>query len=122
MRKVSFPDEDIKSGFLVKTPGRYKYELVKIKTKPARTDGSPNYVMQFKGLDGEMEGVVVFVQISSKAKWLLAPIFRAANNGEALSTEQEYEIDDLVGCQFSAMTTRGQSEPGNYFNNLSDWQ
>jgi|WetSurMetagenome_2_1015567.scaffolds.fasta_scaffold404833_1 hypothetical protein len=122
MPTVSFSDEDIKSGFLVQTPGRYNYELTKVKTKAAKTDGSPNYILQFKGLNGEMEGVVVFVQISSKAKWLLAPIFRAANNGEPLEKDKSYEIDDLVGCTFSAMTSRGQSEQGNYFNNLSDWK
>lgn len=122
MPVVNFSDEDIKSGFLVQNPGRYNYQLVKTTVKPAKSDGSDNYVFQFKGLTGEMTGVVVFVQISSKAKWLLAPIFKAANGGKELEKGVGYNTDDLADVILSAMTTRGQRDDGSYFNALGDWQ
>ena len=65
-----------------------------------------------------MEGVVVFVMLSSKATWLLAPIFKAANNGE-LSSDSEYDVKDLEGCTVSAMTSRGTDNNGNLRNNLA---
>ena len=122
MPVVSFSDADIKSGFLVQNPGRYTYEVKTIKVKQAKTDGSPNYLFQFEGKTGEMAGVTVFLQISSKAKWLLTPIFKAANGGKDLTPGQDYNTDDLVGVSVSAMTTRGQREDGTYFNSLGDWK
>lgn len=122
MPVLNFSDEDIKSGFIVQTPGRYNYEVSKISEKAAKTDGSPNYLLQFKGTSGEMTGVLVFVQISSKAKWLLAPIFKAANGGNPLVAGESYELNDLVGVNLSAMTTRGMRDDGTYFNSLGDWQ
>jgi hypothetical protein len=121
MPAITFSNEDIKAGYLVQNPGRFKYEISNIKSKPAKTDGSPNYTIQFKGLDGEMEGVVVFVMISSKAPWLLAPIFKAASGGE-LVPGKNYELDDLKGVVLSAMTVRGQREDGSQFNNLTDYR
>ena len=121
MAKIKFSNDDIKSGFLVKTPGHYTYEIQKVTSKPASTDGSPNYLFRFKGLNGEMEGVTVFVQISSKASWLMAPIFKAANNG-VLDPEVEYDPEDLVGIQISAMTTRGTRQDGSLQNVLSDYR
>jgi hypothetical protein len=122
MPAITFTDEDIKAGFLVQNPGRYKYELSNVKVKPAKTDGSPNYTFVFKGLDGEMAGVSVFYMASSKAGWLIAPIVKAANGGKAPVPGQKYEIDDLKGVVLTAMTARGQREDGTYFNSLSDFK
>jgi hypothetical protein len=121
MPAISFSNDDIKAGYLIQNPGRYKYELTKIKVKPAKTDGSPNYVFQFKGLDGEMEGVVVFVMLSSKASWLIAPIVKACNGG-VLEAGVEYNVEDLAGCQVTAMTTRGTRDDGGMFNSLNDFK
>jgi hypothetical protein len=121
MPKVNFSNEDIKAGFLVQNPGRYEYVIERITVKPAKSDGSPNYTFLFKGKSGEMDGVPVFVMISSKAGWLLTPIFKAANGGKPLETGVEYDTDDLVGVSLSAMTTRGQREDGSPFNMLSDY-
>lgn len=118
---VSFSDEDIKSGYLVKNPGRFNYEISDIKQKPAKTDGSPVYQFIFKGMDGEMAGVLVVVGISSKAKWLLVPLFRAANGGKELEKDYQYNTDDLKGVVISAMTSRGQTDQGTYFNALGDY-
>lgn len=118
MGKIKFSNDDIKAGYLVKTPGVYNYQIEKITEKPSGTDGTPNYTFRFKGLNGEMEGVVVFVMLSSKATWLLAPIFKAANNGE-LSSDSEYDVKDLEGCTVSAMTSRGTDNNGNLRNNLA---
>ena len=121
MPKVHFSNEDIKAGFLVQNPGRYEYVIEKVIVKPAKSDGSPNYTFLFKGKSGEMDGVPVFVMISSKAGWLLTPIFKAANGGKPLDADAEYDTDDLVGVSLSAMTTRGQREDGSPFNMLSDY-
>lgn len=121
MPKIKFSNDDIKSGFLVKTPGHYTYEIQGITTKPSSTDGSPNYTFRFKGLNGEMEGVTVFVMISSKASWLMAPIFKAANNG-TLDPNAEYDPEDLKGVRISAMTTRGTRQDGSLQNVLSDYR
>lgn len=121
MPKIKFSNDDIKSGFLVKTPGVYKYSIEKVTEKPASTDGSTNYTFRFKGLNGEMEGVTVFVMISSKASWLLAPIFRACLNGQELDPEKDYDPQDLVGCTIQAMTSRGTDNNGNIRNNLSGY-
>lgn len=118
MGKIKFSNDDIKSGYLVKTPGVFSYQIEKVTEKPSGTDGSPNYTFRFKGLDGEMEGVVVFVMLSSKASWLLAPIFKAANAGQ-LDPNTEYDVKDLEGCSVRAMTTRGTDNNGNIRNNLA---
>lgn len=118
---MNFSDADIKSGFLVKNPGRYNYVLKEVKTKAAQTDGSPNYIFVFEGTSGEMLGVPVTVMISSKAKWLLPPIFKAANGGKDLEAGTEYNTDDLVGVNFSAYTSRGSRQDGSPFNQLGDW-
>lgn len=121
MPKVRFSNEDIKAGFLVQNPARYEYVIEKVIVKPAKSDGSPNYTFLFKGKSGEMDGVPVFVMISSKAGWLLTPIFKAANGGKPLDPDQDYDTDDLVGVSLSAMTTRGQRDDGSPFNMLSDY-
>jgi hypothetical protein len=121
MPKVSFSNEDIKAGFLVQNPGRYEYTIKRVTVKPAKSDGSPNYTFLFQGTSGEMEGVPVFVMISSKAGWLLTPIFKAANGGKPLESGTDYDTDDLLGVSLSAMTTRGQREDGSPFNMLSDY-
>lgn len=122
MPAIKFTEEDVKAGYLVKTPGRYKYELSNIKTKAARTDGSPNYIFVFKGLEGEMAGVAVFYMASSKAQWLIAPLVKAANGGEEPTPGVEYDLDSLKGVVLTAMTTRGQRDDGTYFNALGDFQ
>ena len=122
MPVMKFTDEDIKAGFLVQNPGRYNYEIVDIKEKPAKSDGSPNYTFVCVGLSGEMKGVRVFVMASSKAGWLITPIFKAANNGVPLEAGRDYNTDDLKGVKVSAMTVRGQRDDGSYFNSLVDWK
>lgn len=121
MPAIKFSNDDIKAGYLIQNPGRFTYELTNVKTKAAKSDGSPNYIFQFKGLDGEMEGVVVFVMLSSKAGWLIAPIVKACNGGE-LEAGVEYNPEDLKGCRVSAMTTRGTREDGGMFNSLNDFK
>jgi len=66
---VKFTNEDIKSSYLVVNPDWYDYEISKVTEKPAKSDGSPNYWITFKGQSGEMEGVLVTKLYSSKAGW-----------------------------------------------------
>jgi hypothetical protein len=121
MPVMKFTEADIKSGFLVQNPGRYNYEILDVTSKPAKTDQSPNYTFRVRGLNGEMKDVVIFIQISSKAPWLLMPIFKAANGGKDLVEGQEYNTDDLKNVRLSAMTNRGTREDGSQLNNLTGW-
>lgn len=114
---VSFTEEDIKSGYQVQNPGFYEYEVVKVETKPASTDGSPNYIVALLGQSGEMSGVRVTTLFSSKAKFAFIGLFKAANGGQ-IEKGKDYDWDQLIGCKVKAWTKRGDRFP----NELTDFR
>ena len=118
---VKFTQEDIKSSYLVQTPDWYGYEITKVTEKPAKSDGSPNYWLTFKGKTGEMEGVLVTKLYSSKAGWAMVPLIKAVNGGKDVSSDTPFELNDLVGVQVQAMTRRGDFN-GTATNDLVDFR
>ena len=83
MPVVTFSKDDIKSSHLVDQPGWYEYEIKKVNPKPAKSDSaSTNYWVTFRGLSGEMEGVLVTEMWNSKASWAMVSLYRATHNGD----------------------------------------
>lgn len=121
MPKVKFTAEDLKSSYLVQNPDWYVYEIIKITEKPAKSDGSPNNWITFKGESGEMAGVLVTKCYSSKAGWALVPLVKAANGGKEPSAESDFELDDLLKVKVQAMTRRGDFN-GSVVNDLVDFR
>ena len=121
MPVVNFTEEDIKSSYLVQNPDWYVYEITKITEKPARSDGSPNNWITFKGQTGEMKGVLVTKCYSSKAGWALIPLVKACNGGKDVTAETEFELNDLVGVRVQGMTRRGDFN-GSVVNDLVDFR
>ena len=119
MPVVNFTEEDIKSSYLVQNPDWYVYEITKITEKPARSDGSPNNWITFKGQTGEMKGVLVTKCYSSKAGWALVPLVKAC--GVEPAQGQSFELDNLKGVQVQAMTRRGDFN-GSVVNDLVDFR
>ena len=114
---VKFTEEDLKSGYQVQNPGFFDYEITKISSKPANTDGSPNYFVTFLGESGEMAGVRVTMMYSSKARFAFMPLFKAANGG-VVERDHEYSWDNLVGCKVKGWTKRGDRYP----NEITDFR
>jgi hypothetical protein len=121
MPVVKFTNEDIKSSYLVQTPDWYDYEVTKVTEKPAKSDGSPNYWITFKGQSGEMEGVLVTKLYSSKAGWAMVPLIKAVNGGKEPVSDTPFELNDLVGVKVSSMTRRGDFN-GTTINDLVDFR
>ena len=118
---VKFTNEDIKSSYLVVNPDWYDYEISKVTEKPAKSDGSPNYWITFRGKSGEMEGVLVTKLYSSKAGWAMVPLIKAVNNGKEPGAETPFELNDLIGVSVTAMTRRGDFN-GSSINDLVDFR
>lgn len=123
MPKVKFTNEDLKSSYLVQNPDWYDYEISKVTEKPAKSDGSPNYWITFKGVGAgqEMNGVLVTKLYSSKAGWAMVPLMKAINSGKEPLPETEFELNDLVGIKVTAMTRRGDFN-GSTINDLVDFR
>lgn len=107
MPVITFTQDDIRSSHLVEKPDWYDYEIKKVSQKPAKTDGSVNNWVTFRGLSGEMEGVLVTEMWSSKAGWAMIGLYRGTHNGENPKAGDTLDFNDLVGIKLRAMTVRG---------------
>jgi hypothetical protein len=85
------------------------------------SDGSPNDWITFKGVSGEMLGVLVTKCYSSKAGWALLPLVKACNGGKDVPPGVDFELNDLVGVRVSSMTRRGDFN-GSVINDLVDFR
>ncbi len=124
---VRFSQSTIKASFLVQNPDWYRYECTKVMEKPAST-GSKNYILVWEGRHSpesktdEMNGVPVSMLINENADWVFMPIFIAANDGQPVEEDKEYEPKDLVGITLEARTIRGNRQDGTPQNSLVEWR
>ena len=121
MGKIRFSPSTIRAGFLVENPDWYKYKIIKHLEKAATT-GSVNHILVFEGQNGEMEGVPVSKLINEKADWVALPIFTAANGGNPINPDADYDWDELVGVVMEAYTKRGARQDGTPQNDLVEFK
>lgn len=121
MPVITFTQQDIKSSHIVEKPDWYEYEIKKVSSKPAKTDGSANYWVTFRGLNGEMEDVLVTEMWSSKAGFAMVPLYRGTHGGEDPKAGDSLDFNELVGIKLRAMTVRGDKF-GSIGNCLKDFR
>lgn len=121
MPVVTFTKDDIRSSHLVEKPDWYGYEIVKVNPKPAKSDGSTNYWITFRGLDGEMEGVLVTEMWNIKAPWSMVNLYRGTHGGNDPKAGEEFKLEDTLNIKLQAYTNRGDKF-GTIANCLKDFR
>jgi hypothetical protein len=98
MPVVRFSQEDFLRGKVIR-PGWYHAVIKAVNTKPAKTDGSTNYIPQMKIVEpGDYFGIPVDDNFSEKALGISAPRFvRACNGGVEPKADENYELANGVG-------------------------
>ena len=66
MSKLRLTPEDHLRGKVI-PPGWYPVEVVNVEEKPAKSDGSTNWSIECKVIDGELKGVVLYTNFNEKA-------------------------------------------------------
>lgn len=123
--KVRFTKGDLKAGYLVKQPAWYEYELQPgFKSQRSSTGKSNIWITEWKGCSGEMDEVVVTKIFNDSKMGLteMVKVFTAANNGNDLNEDAEYDFDSLVGVHLDVYTMRGENDKGQTINDLKDFR
>jgi len=81
---------DLKQGKIVR-PGKYRGKITEIQTKPAKTDGSTNYIIVVVGQEGEAKDVRFQDLYSEKFLGRMRPLLEAL--GCQLPEEDDFQLD-----------------------------
>lgn len=112
MSKITFTEEDVKSGQVVAIPGWHGFEITKLSEKPAKTDGSTVYYVQMRVLNGpdpKMLGCFVLKVFSEKAIGRAKSFFSAL--GGEVTAGATFDFDDsLKGMKLDGFLQRGKNE------------
>jgi hypothetical protein len=110
------PIEEMKSDFPVIPGGTYLGELVKVELVNAKSSGKPMLKTQWKIIDGEYAGRIVFDNVP------LHVSFRVKQYAEAAGIQSGTQIntDDLQGAQAILDVTQEENpeKPGDYMNKI----
>ena len=130
---IRFSESTIKAGFLVTQPDWYKVTIApKVNKKRTKADDSNNYFVTFevvgirKGAGEEAEkmiGVPVTMMYNDKEEsaWTSVKLFTAANGGDPLTPDQDYEFEALGGITLEAYIKRGSRQDGSPQNVAEDF-
>lgn len=121
---IQFTDAEVKSGYLVQTPGWYKIKVVSYRKNRAQSGESDNYFVEVRGLSGEMQDVE-FTKMFNTSKGFKVNIVRffiACNGGNDLISGKDYSFDETVGLELEGYIQRGSDKNGNPINDISDFR
>lgn len=90
MALLKMSKSDLKQGKVVR-PGRYKAEITDVQTKPAKTDGSTNYIFVLTGSEGEAKDVRFQDLYSEKFLGRMRGLLEAL--GATLPEDGDFDID-----------------------------
>jgi len=113
MAKITFTEEDIKSGTIVAADkaGWFSLEIGETKEKPAKTDGSTVYTVPLKvldGPDGGLVGALVFKTFSEKALWRAKDFFIAL--GADVKAGASFDFDECKTMKLQGFIRRRKRE------------
>ena len=120
MSKLRLTPEDHLRGKVI-PPGWYPVEVVNVEEKPAKSDGSTNWSIECKVIDGELKGVVLYTNFNEKAPGF-AKNFIVASGGKLNPKETvEYDLSRSIGQKMQAYVTN-ELYNNNMTNKLTDFK
>jgi len=119
--KVRISKDDLMRGKIVE-PGWYAVEVHGVTEKAAKTDGSQNWIVEYKVLnDGEFQGVLVNRLFNEKAAGMMAPFLIAC--GQKIGAEGgEFDIYATIGRKIQIHVTNDTTNKGRTINSVEDYR
>lgn len=123
MKLIVTPD-DLKRGDVAEV-GWHPAQITDYNEKDADTDGSTNFIFQFKILDGPSKGIICQKLFNEKAPGFGKNLFttlnlpKTAEGGYEISTEL---FRQTIGFKLQIYTKKGKSNRGNEFTDVVDFR
>jgi len=114
--KLRITPEDHLKGRAV-DPGIYNVEVANIEEKQASTDGSQNWNVDFKIIDGKFKGVTVYKTFNEKGAGFAIDFAKAC--GATIDPKKDYDLDfnRTLHCKLR-VDVKNKLYEGNMKNNV----
>lgn len=120
--RVKVTKDELEKNFKLIEPGWYPTKIVGIETKPAKTDGSTNYILRLVVTEGKEVGTKLQRYYSEKALGFFGPLFAALEAPKDKDGEYDIELDDLKGRNVDSYVSRGMDDKKRPTNEVSDYR
>lgn len=120
--RVKVSKDEVDKNFKLIEPGWHPSKITAYEKKPAKTDGSTNYILKFVVLEGPEVGAKLQRYFSEKALGFFDPLFAALGAPKDAEGGYDVEMDDLPGKNLDVYVSRGMDDKRRPTNEVSDFR
>lgn len=120
--RVKVTKDELDKNFKLIEPGWYHCKITAVETKPAKSDGSTNYILKLAILEGPEMGTKLQRYYSEKALGFFGPLLAALEVPKDANGEYEFDTDKLAGNNVDVYNSRGKNDKGQPTNEVSDFR
>lgn len=120
--RVKVTKDELDKNFKLIEPGWYHAKITAVETKPAKSDGSTNYIVKFTILEGPEIGTKLQRYYSEKALGFFGPLLAALEVPKDSNGEYEFDTDKLAGSNVDLYNSRGINDKKQPTNEVSDFR
>lgn len=120
--RIKVTKDELDKNFKLVEPGWYKGKIVDVETKPAKSDGSTNYILKLAVIEGNELGGKFQRYYSEKAMGFFGPLLAALKAPKDAQGEYDIELDNLKGKNIDFYISRGVNDKKQPTNEVSDFR
>jgi hypothetical protein len=120
--RVKITKDELDKNFKLIEPGWYQTKIVGVETKPAKSDGSTNYILKLAILEGPETGTKLQRYYSEKALGFFGPLLAALEAPKDDQGEYDIELENLKGRNVDTYVARGTDDKKRPTNEVSDFR